>query len=106
MAHWEFADSAVDGLRLWGQGWQPEGPARGVVCLVHGIGEHSGRYGHVAATLGDAGYATLAYDLRGHGRSAGQRGHTPTYDALLADTAQLLATAQARFPGLPCFLYG
>ena len=106
MEHWEFAGSTGDGLRLFGQGWRPAGEPLGVACFVHGIGKHSGRWGHVGAALAEAGFASLAYDLRGHGRSAGQRGHTPSYEALLDDIARLLAEVGARFPGLPAFLYG
>ena len=47
---------------------------KAVVCLVHGLGEHTGRYAHVAAALNDAGYAVLGVDLRGHGKSGGPRG--------------------------------
>lgn len=106
MEEWEFSGTAGDGLNLAGRGWRLEDPPRAVLCLAHGIGEHSGRYAHVGASLCAAGYALLAFDLRGHGRSAGQRGHVPTYDALLADLALLLGEARARFPGLPRFLYG
>lgn len=79
---------------------------RGVVCLVHGIGEHSGRYEHMAAALTRSNYAMLAFDQRGHGRSAGPRGHTPSYEALMQDIDSLLEQAKRRYPGLPCFLYG
>jgi alpha-beta hydrolase superfamily lysophospholipase len=106
MEVWEFTGVAADGLTLAGRGWRPAGPPRAVVCLVHGIGEHSGRYQHVGAAFAAAGYALLAFDLRGHGRSAGQRGHIPSYETLLADLALLLNEARSRFPGLPCFLYG
>jgi alpha-beta hydrolase superfamily lysophospholipase len=77
-----------------------------VVCLVHGLGEHSGRYGHVAARLVEAGYAVLAVDLRGHGQSPGQRGDAPSYDSLLDDVDSLLAEAMRRHPGTSQFLYG
>jgi acylglycerol lipase len=106
MQHFEFGWQTGDGLSLFARGWQPEGETRAAVCLVHGLGEHSGRYPHVAAALTQAGYAFLAPDLRGHGRSKGQRGHAPSWDRLLDDTAQLLEQADERFPDLPRFLYG
>ncbi len=77
-----------------------------MVCLVHGLGEHSGRYAHLAAALAPAGYAMLAFDLRGHGRSGGPRGHAPTYEVLLDDITVLLDQAAQRFPARPRFLYG
>ncbi len=106
MQHVEFGWHTADGLSLFAQGWQPDGDTRAVVCLVHGLGEHSGRYPHVAAALTQAGYAVLAPDLRGHGRSKGRLGHAPSWDSLLDDTARLLEEAAERFPSLPRFLYG
>jgi alpha-beta hydrolase superfamily lysophospholipase len=95
-----------DGLALIGRQWTPAAAARGVVALVHGIGEHVGRYAHVAAALNQAGYAMLGYDLRGHGRSEGPRGFTPSYDVFLDDIDLLLGEARTRFPGKPLFLFG
>ena len=77
-----------------------------MIALVHGLGEHAGRYGHVAAALTAAGYAVLAFDQRGHGRSAGKRGVIPRYDALMDDLDLLLAQARQRFPGKRIILYG
>jgi acylglycerol lipase len=106
MNRFEFSWRTPDGLRLFAQGWEPEGPSRAAVCLVHGGGEHSGRYAHVAAALTDASFALLTFDLRGHGRSEGPRGHAPSFDVLLDDIGHLLAEAEERFPGQPRFLYG
>jgi alpha-beta hydrolase superfamily lysophospholipase len=77
-----------------------------VICLVHGLGEHGGRYAHVAAFLNQAGYAQLALDLRGHGRSEGPRGHTPSCEALMQDIDRFLEETAERYPTLPRFLYG
>jgi acylglycerol lipase len=104
--HLEFGWQTEDGLRLHAQGWQPETEPRGVVCLVHGLGEHSGRYAHLAAFLNQAGYVLLASDLRGHGKSEGQRGHTPSCEVLLDDIVCFLEEAAQRYPNLPRFLYG
>jgi acylglycerol lipase len=106
MQHIEFTQQAPDGIQFYFQGWQPDAPSKAVVCLVHGLGEHSGRYAHVAAALNDAGYALLGFDLRGHGKSGGPRGHTPTYDTLMDDIGRLLAEAARRYSGKPQFLYG
>jgi alpha-beta hydrolase superfamily lysophospholipase len=109
MNHYEFQWNTVDGIQLCARGWEPEAPpaaARAVVCLVHGLGEHCGRYGHLAAALVEAGYAVLAFDLRGHGKSEGKRGHSPSFKAFMDDIACLLEEASIRYPGLPRFLYG
>jgi alpha-beta hydrolase superfamily lysophospholipase len=86
--------------------WRPSDQTTGVVCILHGQGEHSARYTRVAKGLIAAGFATIAVDLRGNGRSEGPRGHTPTYHDLLRDTKSLLRHATGAYPGLPCFLYG
>lgn len=106
MAHTAFTWQTSDRLQLFAQVWQPEVEPRGVVCLVHGLGEHSGRYAHVGAALTQARYALLGFDLRGHGKSEGQRGHAPSWDDLLDDVARLLDEAAQRFPDCPRFLYG
>ncbi len=95
-----------DGLQLYGQGWEPEGETRAAICLVHGHGEHIGRYDHLAAALTAEGFAVLGFDLRGHGRSQGPRGHTPSYEHLMDDITDMLAKTAARFPSAPLFLYG
>ena len=106
MQHIEFAQQAPDGVQFYFQSWQPETPAKAIACLVHGLGEHSGRYAHVGAALNVAGYALLGFDLRGHGKSGGPRGHTPSYETLMDDIGRLLAEARQRYPGQPQFLYG
>ena len=95
-----------DGLSLFAQIWEPEDAPQGVVCLVHGIGEHIGRYQHVAEAFTQAGFTFIGYDQRGHGKSPGKRGHTPSYAAMLDDIDSLLALAQRQNPEIPCFLYG
>lgn len=77
-----------------------------VVLLVHGMGEHMGRYDHVASMLNEAGYAALGFDQRGHGRTDGRRGHTPSYEGLLEGVDLLFAEAAQRYPGLPSFCTG
>ncbi|MBA7568977.1 Monoacylglycerol lipase [subsurface metagenome] len=106
MKHSEFEFKTFDGLSLFGQSWQPEDRPRAVVCLVHGIGEHSGRYVHVADSLTQTGYALISIDLRGHGKSEGPRGHIPSYEAIMQDISSLLEVSNKKFPQLPSFLYG
>ena len=106
MQQTEIQLRAADGLGLFAQEWQPDTERRGVVCFVHGLGEHGGRYGPMAEVFADKGLALLAIDQRGHGRSDGKRGHTPHYSASLDDIDALLEGAAIRHPGLPRFLYG
>jgi alpha-beta hydrolase superfamily lysophospholipase len=106
MEHFEYHWKAPDGLQLYGQGWAPETEAKGVISLVHGLGEHSGRYSHLAQAVTASGYALVTFDLRGHGKSEGQRGHTPSHEQLYRDIDRLLVESSSRFPGLPSFLYG
>jgi len=106
MKHTEFKFNTFDGLQLFGQSCQPEDRPRAVVCLIHGLGEHSGRYVHVADRLTKAGYVIFAFDLRGHGKSEGLRGHTPSYEALMQDISSLLEAANKQFPQISSFLYG
>jgi alpha-beta hydrolase superfamily lysophospholipase len=95
-----------DGLELFEQTWLPDGEARGVIALVHGIGEHSGRYGYLVQRLRDARFAVAAFDNRGHGRSEGQRGHIDSWADYREDVRMFLRYVHASFPSRPVFLYG
>jgi alpha-beta hydrolase superfamily lysophospholipase len=95
-----------DGLEMYAQSWEPDGTPKAVVCLIHGLGEHSGRYVHVGKALTDAGLALAAFDLRGHGKSGGPRGHTPSFDAFMDDIEAFQKQLDECFPVLPRFLYG
>jgi alpha-beta hydrolase superfamily lysophospholipase len=106
MKHNEDGWQSDDGIYLYAQAWEPETDPAAVICLVHGLGEHSGRYGHVAQHLVGNEFAVLAFDLRGHGRSAGQLGHAPSFDACMDDIDLLLKNAGDQYPGKPRFLYG
>jgi alpha-beta hydrolase superfamily lysophospholipase len=106
MAHIEFGWETATGSPVYAQGWEPETPPKAVVCLVHGLGEHSGRYGHVADYLNAAGYAVLSFDLRGHGKTIGPRGVVKSFEDFLVDIDRLLVEAEKRYPEKPRFLYG
>jgi alpha-beta hydrolase superfamily lysophospholipase len=97
-----------DGLHLSTYCWTPAAGAlpKGVVVLTHGHGEYASKYAHVAQAFNAGGYAFLAYDLRGHGRSGGPRGHAPRYEALLSDLHAVHDEAGRQFPGQRVFLYG
>jgi alpha-beta hydrolase superfamily lysophospholipase len=98
--------NTTDGLALHLQpGPAPAGGARGTVLVVHGLGEHAGRHAHGMAHLAAQGWASLAYDQRGHGLSPGPRGGMPRHDSLLADLGAVLAHARTNLPG-PLVLLG
>ncbi len=90
-----------------GQTWPAEvRPPRAVVGLVHGLGEHSGRYPQLVAALNAAGFAVTAVDLPGHGRSAGKRGHIPDYEQALDALVAFAAFSRQQFDSQPFFFYG
>jgi alpha-beta hydrolase superfamily lysophospholipase len=82
------------------------GPARAVVLLVHGLGEHAGRYAHVAARLHGWNCAVRAYDHHGHGRSSGARGGLPGVMRLVDDLALVIDDTRDAYPGAPLVLLG
>ncbi|TNE56806.1 MAG: alpha/beta hydrolase [Bacteroidetes bacterium] len=77
-----------------------------VITLVHGLGEHTGRYDHVADWFNSRSVSVLGYDHQGFGRSGGKRGHVRSLDALLDDIGQALGETARRQPDVPHFLYG
>jgi alpha-beta hydrolase superfamily lysophospholipase len=95
-----------DDITFYMQGWETESPPKAILCLVHGLGEHSGRYTHVAKALNDAGYALFGFDLRGHGQSGGPRGHFPSLQTVLNDIHHFVNFQRQSHPNLPLFLYG
>lgn len=95
-----------DGLELFCRTWVPASPARGVVLIVHGYAEHSGRYDHVAHTFVARGARVEAYDQRGYGRSEGRRAYVESFDQYLVDLEQVLERTRARTPNIPVFLFG
>jgi alpha-beta hydrolase superfamily lysophospholipase len=105
MANTQYSWETKQHIKLFAQSWAPEGEIKAVLALVHGIGEHTGRYESVAMFLNREGYALVGMDLRGHGKSGGQRGHFSFEDAM-NDIDLLISQAQALFPGKPVFLYG
>src|SRR5574339_72659 len=66
-----------DGTDFFLRYWEPDSRNKAVIVLIHGLGDHTGRYEHVAQALTGAGYTLCGMDLRGHGRSGGVRGHIP-----------------------------
>jgi alpha-beta hydrolase superfamily lysophospholipase len=98
--------STTDGLTLHGMAWLVAARAsRGTVLIVHGLGEHIGRYAPLAAQLNAWGWHAMGFDQRGHGRSDGPRGGLAHADDLLRDLAPAIDAARAAFPG-PLVLLG
>ncbi len=90
---------------IFAQEWVTEGTPRAGVVLVHGLGEHINRYQQVAEAFNQAGLDLLGFDLPGHGRSEGPRGHT-SFDNILVEIDQAIAEMRQRHPNIPVFLYG
>jgi acylglycerol lipase len=96
-----------DGTSFYVQGWEPaDGNPKALIALVHGLGEHSARFTHVGKVMTEAGYALVGFDLRGHGKSSGVRGHTPSLDAYMQDIRQFFKFLEQRYSDAPQFLYG
>lgn len=94
-----------EGQQIYTVNW-PVAQPKAVIVLVHGIGEHSRRYDHVAAALNQAGYAVYALDHRGHGKSEGMRVYFDSFDQPVADLKQYVDTVRAQHPGTPLYIYG
>jgi alpha-beta hydrolase superfamily lysophospholipase len=98
--------SAADGTMLYVTDYLlPASQARGSVVLMHGLGEHSGRYRQLAGFFNECGLSVRCYDHRGHGRSQGARGDVINGDPILQDAQIILDDFSARFPEPP-FLFG
>ena len=95
---------AIDGTTLHTRVWSASAP-RARVVIVHGFGEHAGRYADIATFLADSGVSVIAYDQRGHGRSGGRRGHIRRWTEYRADLRSVLEVATDGEP-IPLFLYG
>jgi alpha-beta hydrolase superfamily lysophospholipase len=96
--------TTADELTLHVREW-PRADARGSVLIVHGLGEHIGRYAHVAEQLNAWGWSAIGYDQRGHGRSEGARGALARSDDLLRDLALVFDAVREHNPG-PLVLLG
>ncbi len=94
-----------DGVKLFYRYWVPEKPKK-IVCIIHGHGEHSGRYRMLATKLMDQRISVYCLDLRGHGKSQGKKGHAKDMDLLLSDMEELLKSARVQDLQSPLFLMG
>lgn len=94
------------GLKIFTRAWLPDTTPRGVVAVVPGFNSHSGYYGWVAGELAAAGLAVYAVDLRGRGKSEGERFYVDSVGDYTGDVDLLVNLAQERHPALPVFLLG
>ena len=101
--------TASDSTPLLVRDWknqESESP-KALLLIIHGVGEHSGRYQHFADALCPSGYAVRAFDHRGHGLSGGLRGHVDGFSRYTADVKSVLEEFQAAHDAeLPCYLLG
>lgn len=94
------------GLRIFLRSWKPAGAPRAVVIICHGVNSHGGQYLWPAGELVKKGLAVFALDLRGRGKSDGERFYVDDIADYVADVAGVVKIAKARHPGLPVFLLG
>ena len=106
MQHTKGSFKGSRGSELFMQFWLPDESKKAVLAVVHGFGEHSGRYMNLVNRLAPAGFAVYGFDHRGHGRSPGQRGHIQSWDEFLGDVQAFLDTIRQKEKDMPLFLYG
>jgi len=104
-AHEERIDSAK-GVKIFVRSWSPESKPRAVVVVCHGVNAHGGQYTWVGEQFVDNGLATFALDLRGRGKSDGERFYVEDVADYVSDVAATIKLAKSRHPGLPVFLLG
>jgi alpha-beta hydrolase superfamily lysophospholipase len=90
--------------QIYTRSWPLENP-RIAIALVHGQGEHIGRYDHLAAWFNAKGVAVYGYDQQGHGKSGGKRGHATDLDSMITDYAAHVQRVRAMHPDIPVFGY-
>jgi alpha-beta hydrolase superfamily lysophospholipase len=96
----------VGELDLYYQSWYPEGKVRAILAILHGLGAHSDRYSNVVQHLIPKQYSVYAFDLRGHGRSPGQRGYINAWSEFREDLGAFLELIQTQNSECPVFLLG
>lgn len=106
MRHVEGTFQGANGLALYYQSWQPTVLPKAAIALVHGLGSHSGRFDTVVQALVPAGYSVYGFDLRGHGRSPGQRGFIRQWAEFREDFGQFWQLMQTQTPNVPYFALG
>ena len=106
---WRHSENYFEGdgeTQIYYQAWATLRKPKATLVLVHGIGEHSGRYTHVADHMARMGFTMWAIDLRGHGKSGGKRGHVDRFDNYIADVGRMIGIAKEHNPTIKTFLMG
>jgi acylglycerol lipase len=96
---------SIGGVKIHLRSWAPEQP-RAVVVICHGVNSHGGQYAWAATQFVARGYAVYALDLRGRGKSEGERYYVEHVSEYVGDVAGAVRIAKSREPGLPLFLLG
>ncbi|KAF5938846.1 hypothetical protein HYC85_023105 [Camellia sinensis] len=106
----QWSTSLFFGVRrnaLFVRSWFPvSGELKGIMVVIHGLNEHSGRYADFARQLNSCNFGVYAMDWIGHGGSDGLHGYVPSLDHVVADTGAFLEKIKLENPGMPCFLFG
>lgn len=106
MVHREYEWLSKERKKIYAQSWKPDQKPSLVVNIIHGFGEHSGRYARWAELFTEKNIAVLASDLTGHGKSEGKRGHIKNYQVFLDQIDLQLQKSQELFPLSDRILYG
>lgn len=91
---------------LYYQSWFPSVPPRAILVIIHGLGGHSGLFNNIIDHLVAENYGVFAYDLRGHGRSQGQRGYIKNWAEFRGDLQAFLSLIRQQYSHCSCFLWG
>ncbi len=106
MHHQEGTIPTTGGINLYYQAWQPDGAVGGILAIVHGLGGHSGLYKNIINQLIPKNFALYAVDLRGNGKSPGQRGYINSWSEYRDDVGNFLKFIASENPEIPIFLLG
>jgi alpha-beta hydrolase superfamily lysophospholipase len=106
MIHNEGKIQGAQNLELFYQSWCPDTLPRAALIVIHGFGEHSGRYPHLVRSLTEHGIAVYIFDQRGHGRSPGQRGHINNWNEYREDVRLFVQWVKEQEHDQPIFLLG
>lgn len=104
--HFEKTFYSFDHTRLFEQSWVPFGKPKAVVIIMHGLKDRSELYSDFAKKLADNNYAVYAFDLRGHGKSGGERVYIDSFEEYINDFDLFFKNVQQREKGSPIFLMG